>query len=32
MIVEEAVWSMERQTQLRPITGGLVLGLTSSPD
>jgi hypothetical protein len=32
MIAEEAVWSMERQTQLRPITGGLVLGLTSSSD
>jgi hypothetical protein len=28
MIAEEAVWSMERQTQLRPITGGLVLGLS----
>ena len=26
MIAEEAVWSMERQAQLRPITGGLVLG------
>jgi predicted ester cyclase len=30
MIAEEAVWSMERRTQLRPITAGLVLGLTSS--
>ncbi len=26
-IAEEAVWPMERQTQRRPITGGLVLGL-----
>jgi predicted ester cyclase len=28
MIAEEAVWSMERKAQMRPITGGLVLGLT----
>jgi predicted ester cyclase len=27
MIVEEAVWSMERKSQLRPLSGGLVLGL-----
>lgn len=27
MVAEEAVWSMERKAQLRPITGGLVLGL-----
>ena len=27
MIVEEVVWSMERKSQLRPISGGLVLGL-----
>jgi hypothetical protein len=32
MIAEEAVWSMERRTQLRPITGGLMLGLMSLPD
>jgi predicted ester cyclase len=32
MIAEEAVWSMERRMRLRPITAGLVLGLTSSPD
>ncbi len=32
MIVEEAVWPMERRTQLRPITAGLVLGMMSSPD
>jgi hypothetical protein len=30
MIAEEAVWSMERKAQLRPITGGLVLGLSIS--
>jgi hypothetical protein len=30
MIAEEAVWSMERKAQLRPITGGLVLGLSTS--
>ena len=29
MIVEEAVWSTERKAQLRPITGGLVLGLSA---
>ena len=29
MIVEEAVWSTERKAQLRPITGGLVLGLST---
>lgn len=28
MIAEEAVWPTERKTQLRPITAGLVLGLT----
>ena len=27
MIAEEAVWSTERRAQLRPITGGLMLGL-----
>ena len=27
MIAEEAVWSMERRSQLRPVSGGLVLGL-----
>jgi hypothetical protein len=30
MIAEEAVWSMERKVQLRPIMGGLVLGLSTS--
>lgn len=30
MIAEEAVWSMERKAQLRPITGGLTLGLSTS--
>ncbi len=30
MIAEEAVWSMERKSQLRPITGGLMLGLSTS--
>lgn len=30
MIAEEAVWSTERKVQLRPITGGLVLGLSAS--
>ena len=30
MIAEEAVWSMERKARLRPITGGLVLGLSAS--
>ena len=29
MIAEEAVWSTERKAQLRPITGGLVLGLST---
>lgn len=29
LIAEEAVWSAERKIQLRPITGGLVLGLSS---
>ena len=29
MIVEEAVWSTERKALLRPITGGLVLGLST---
>jgi len=29
MITEEAVWSMERKARLRPITGGLVLGLSA---
>lgn len=28
-IAEEAVWSTERKAQLRPITGGLVLGLSA---
>jgi predicted ester cyclase len=28
-IAEEAVWSTERKSQLRPITGGLVLGLST---
>ena len=34
LIAEEAVWSMERKAQLRPIMGGLMLGLsaTSSSD
>jgi predicted ester cyclase len=32
MIAEEAVWSMERRMRLRPMMGGLVLGLTSSSD
>jgi len=30
MIAEEAVWSTERKAQLRPITGGLVLGLNTN--
>ena len=30
MIAEEAVWSMERKAQLRPITGGLMLGLSTN--
>ena len=30
MIAEEAVWSTERKAQLRPIMGGLVLGLSTS--
>lgn len=30
LIIEEAVWSMERKAQLRPITGGLLLGPSSS--
>ncbi len=29
MIAEEAVWSRERRARLRPITGGLVLGLST---
>lgn len=29
MIAEEAVWSMERKVRLRPITGGLALGLSA---
>jgi predicted ester cyclase len=29
MIAEEAVWSTERKAQLRPIMGGLVLGLST---
>jgi hypothetical protein len=30
MIAEEAIWSTERKAQLRPITGGLVLGLSTT--
>jgi hypothetical protein len=30
LIAEEAVWSMERKSQLRPISGGLVLGLSTA--
>jgi len=30
LIAEEAVWSTERKTQLRPIMGGLVLGLSTT--
>jgi hypothetical protein len=30
MIAEEAVWSTERKAQLRPIMGGLVLGLSTT--
>jgi hypothetical protein len=30
LIAEEAVWSMERKSQLRPISGGLILGLNAA--
>jgi predicted ester cyclase len=30
MIAEEAVWSMERKSQLRPVSGGLLLGLSAA--
>jgi hypothetical protein len=30
MITEEAIWSTERKAQLRPIMGGLVLGLSTT--